>query len=79
MTDVPPCFLCGKTHKEVRRLILGPVNFEDVGRLGLEAIPRRAICSECIILNAEMLASGNAAIRDELVALLQAIRPKNSN
>jgi hypothetical protein len=73
MSDVPPCFICGKTHEQVRRLIVSS------GYFGLSEVPPRAICSECIILNMEILASESTTYRDELVALLQALEPQNSN
>jgi hypothetical protein len=39
---------------------------------------QHVICNECIIQNMQVLAYESVAERDELIAILQAIEPKNT-
>lgn len=71
MSDVQPCCLCGKTREQVKQIFV-PVDFRSPGEL----IERPSICDECIILNMQVLASMSTARRDEMVALLQAVEPR---
>ena len=63
MIDVQPCEFCGKSQDQVKRLIVASYS----------GGPLRTICSECVILHMQVLASTSPADRDELVALLQGI------
>lgn len=71
MPDVQPCCFCGKTREQVKQIFV-PVDFMSPGEL----TERPAICDECIILNMQVLATESETRRDEMVALLQAVEPK---
>jgi hypothetical protein len=73
MIDVPPCEFCGKSHDQVKRLIVSIRRFEEY-----PTGQQHVICNECIIQNMQVLAYESAAQRDELIAILQAIEPKNT-
>ena len=73
MNDIPLCEFCGKSHDQVKRMIVSTGRFEDYP-LG----QKHVMCYECIVLHMRVLASESVAERDELVAILQALELQNS-
>jgi hypothetical protein len=71
--ETPPCSCCGKTHTEVKRLVVMHAV------LASGKLPAAAICNECLSLIMQVIAAEDGAWRQEQITILQGIEPQNSN